>query len=159
MSGLIHKIRQMKYQIINLIGLMCIISLSVIGQELPENEVPEAVRNSFYELYPNMFVYEWELEKKENVYEAEFMNRGREMEAIFRPDGTYIGTEIDIEMEDMPSEVKKAFSLSEYAKWKLEDTEEFHEKEGDKLYVIEVEKRKRKVKLYYSKDGKLVQIK
>ncbi|WP_162144159.1 PepSY-like domain-containing protein [Sporocytophaga myxococcoides] len=149
----------MKYQIIITAGLMSIMNLHVIGQELPENDVPDAVRNSFYELYPNMFVYEWELEKKENVYEAEFMNKGKEMEAIFRPDGTYIGTEIDIDMEDMASDVKKAFSLSEYAKWKLEDTEEFHQKEGGKLYIIEVEKKKRKVKLYYTKEGKLVQTK
>ncbi|MBO9700985.1 MAG: PepSY-like domain-containing protein [Sporocytophaga sp.] len=138
---------------------MSIISLSATCQELSENDVPDAVRNSFYELYPNMFVYEWELEKKENVYEAEFMNKGKEMEAIFRPDGTYIGTEIDIEMDDIPSDVKKAFSQSEFAKWKIEDTEEFHKKEGEKLYIIEVEKRKRKVKLYYTKLGKLVQTK
>ncbi len=149
----------MRSQIIIAVILMSINSLSAIGQELPENDVPVAVRNSFYELYPNMFVYEWELEKKENVYEAEFMNKGIEMEAIFRPDGTYIGTEIDIKMKDMPSDVKKAFSLSEYAKWKLEDTEEFKKKEGEKLYIIEVEKRKKKVKLYYSKDGKLVNTK
>ncbi|WP_156140720.1 PepSY-like domain-containing protein [Sporocytophaga myxococcoides] len=149
----------MKSQILITLSLMYFMSLSAIGQELSENDVPVAVRNSFYELYPNMFVYEWELEKKENVYEAEFMNKGIEMEAIFRPDGSYIGTEIDIKLEDMPPDVKKAFSHSEYAKWKLEDTEEFKKKEGEKLYIIEVEKKKKKVKLYYSKDGKLVNTK
>jgi hypothetical protein len=149
----------MKTQIIIAVCLIFNISLSVIGQELPENDVPDAVRSSFYELYPNMFVYEWELEKKENVYEAEFMNKGIEMEAIFRPDGIYIGTEIDIKMEDMPYDVLNAFSLSEYAKWKVEDTEEFIKKEGVKLYIIEVEKKKKKVKLYYSEDGKLVNAK
>lgn len=149
----------MKSRLIILMCLMFVISLSAEGQELSENDVPDAVRKSFYELYPNMFVYEWELEKKENVYEAEFMNKGKEMEAIFRPDGTYIGTEVDIEMDDMPSEVRKAFSHSEYTKWKLEDTEEFHQKDSEKIYIIEVEKRKRKVKLYYSNEGRLVQTK
>jgi hypothetical protein len=139
----------------------CVIFISFSGsaQELSEEEVPVAVRNSFYELYPNMFVYEWELEKKEQVYEAEFMNKGREMEAIFRPDGTYIGTEIDIKMEDMPEAVQKAFALSDYSKWVVEDTEEFDRKEGEKLYVIEVERRKKKVKLYYTKNGSLINVK
>ncbi|HEX8060180.1 MAG TPA: hypothetical protein VF473_04555 [Cyclobacteriaceae bacterium] len=63
--------------------------------EIAASDVPQAVVESFKAKYPGATDVEWEVEKEDGklFFEAEFKLNGKEVEAHFRPDGTFSGEE------------------------------------------------------------------
>jgi hypothetical protein len=68
------------------LSLSCAREFSILS-----TDVPQAVMTSFNNRYPGATDVEWEVEKEDGklYFEAEFKINGREMEAYFRPDGTF----------------------------------------------------------------------
>lgn len=58
--------------------------------------------------YPRVSTVEWDFEKDENLYEAEFDIRGMEYKLQFSPEGVLQYAKEDILVSDIPETVKKA---------------------------------------------------
>ena len=65
--------------------------------EISSADLPPAVASAFETRYPGATDVEWELEKEDDkeLYEAEFKLEGKEMEASFLADGTFVEEEED----------------------------------------------------------------
>lgn len=134
------------------------IGSNATAQHTKYGPVPQAVIDAFNKKYPDTYVYEWEWEKKDKLYEAEFFLRGVKYEALFSPDGQWVHTERDVSRDMVPKAVMESLFSSEYANWKIDDIEEHSTPDHPVLYEIEVKMKgpKREVYLYYLPDGKLL---
>jgi hypothetical protein len=65
---------------------------SCSNNKISEDKVPGAVVSSFKTKYPTATNTKWITEKKDNktIYEAQFKNDGKEIEAEFNDDGSFI---------------------------------------------------------------------
>jgi uncharacterized lipoprotein YmbA len=65
--------------------------------EISSADLPEAVASAFKARYPDAADVEWEVEKEDGkqYYEAEFKLEGKEKEASFLEDGTFVEEEND----------------------------------------------------------------
>ena len=131
-------------------------SFSAYSDDSGESELPQAVFNNFRSIYPEARIKEWEWEKKEMLYEVEFIMNGESYEAFFTSDGKWIRTEREIKKSELPQAVKESFSQSEFSKWKIDDIEEQFLPEQHLIYEIEVEQGEQEYDLYFKPDGTLV---
>jgi hypothetical protein len=78
---------------------------------------PEAVLNAFHKQFVNATAVKWD---KENAteYEAEFVFNGSKMSANYSVDGTWLETEAEIKVEQLPVKVKE-FILKTYPSWEI----------------------------------------
>ena len=119
-------------------------------------QAPKKVEKTFQKMYPNAQKTEWEL--KRDMYVAEFKIDGREIEAWFNADGTWMRSKEDVSAKDVPAEVKKAVKDT-YPGWKTEDCEMVTDARGYKHYVVEVEKEGEQDKtVRISPNGKIIQM-
>ncbi|HEY8404743.1 MAG TPA: PepSY-like domain-containing protein [Flavobacteriales bacterium] len=142
----------MWYRFIFIIMVVCL-SLPTNAQELREAYVPSAVVASFRKMYPECYVYEWEWSKKKQMYEAEFMHRGFKHEAFFASSGEWLYTEKELSYRDLPAKVTALIEASEYGMWKVDDIKEIENNKKEKFIVVEVERGKREVDLYFVENG------
>lgn len=141
-----------------LVLLICAVQ-PYFAQDLKEHEVPKLVKTGFSKKYPNVYVYNWEWKKKKQVYEAEFKIKGEKYEAYFTDTGTWVKTERDLKEKEIPAVIWNHIKTTEYADWKVEDTEEHSTPQYKLLYEIELKikkPKKKKVYLYYLPNGNQV---
>jgi uncharacterized membrane protein YkoI len=119
-------------------------------------KTPDAVLNGFKTKYPNIKANKWEWKVDKKAYEADFSMGGKNMEALFSPDGKWMKTKYDISMNQLPAAVSKALASSEYSTWTMGDFAEVETPEKGKLYKVEVKKGTQKYDLKYDAAGKLV---
>lgn len=100
---------------------------------LTSNEVPEAVQNTFEELYKTRSVT-WEMD--EGMMKAEFRNNGKETEAWFTHNGTWVKTETDC-THDLPEYVKN-YIATNYPDYTIDDAD-YVETPTETYYDIELE--------------------
>lgn len=63
---------------------------------LETSDVPQTVLNAYNQKYPAAQFLEWEVEKHKKepmVFEVAFKLNGKRIEAVFKPDGTFIKEE------------------------------------------------------------------
>ena len=65
------------------------------SRDIPASQVPDAVRMSFREMFPNSRNVQWEIKREDGrrVYQVDFTRNGRRFEAEFLPDGTFLKVE------------------------------------------------------------------
>ena len=120
--------------------------------DLNPNGIPNVVMNAFKALYPNAQRVEWEREK--HLYKAEFDLNGSEYEVFFQSDGTWVRTEIELNLRttNLPQAVQQ-YLATNYPGWTIDDAD-LIQTPNDEYYVLELEKRGQKdVKLYIRADG------
>lgn len=116
---------------------------------------PEAtVIKAFETKYPKTGKVEWE--QKSNYQVAEFRLNGQEAEAWFESNGTWMMTETDISLKNLPVAVQTAFNASEYKGWKVEDVDQIERVGMAVVYIIEVEQGEQETDLYYAENGALI---
>lgn len=115
--------------------------------------VPSELNNALSERYPNAQRIEWETER--NYYVADFWD-GYERSAWFTVGGEWQMTETDLPYRDFPQAVKTAFESSNYANWRMDDTDQLERKDLEVVYIIEVEQNQQEADLYYTADGILI---
>lgn len=113
------------------------------------NVIEEAFNQKFNDVH-----HKWET--RGSYYVAEFKHENHHAEAWFTPDGKWMMTETDIPYEALPQAVKTAFEASEYAAWKRDDVDRLEREGMETVYVIEVEKGKDEVDLYFDANGNLI---
>jgi hypothetical protein len=98
----------MKKIIIALMTLVSVVFLATAQEQKPKPKphpmkVPQAAKDNFAKMYPDVKKVHWEKEHKN--FEAEFMKDNMRMEAAFNAQGNYLYTETPVKVADLPKGV------------------------------------------------------
>lgn len=98
---------------------------------------PEKVQNAFKEKFPTATNVKWEKEN-DKEWEAEFKIAGKAYSANFSAEGTWMETEYEIAVKDLPANVK-AILNDQFKDYEIEEAERV-ETPTFKGYEVEIEK-------------------
>ena len=115
-----------------------------------DKKVPEKVKTSFAQKFPDAKNIEWAMEN-DTEWEAEFTMNGVEYSSNFTVDGEWTETEFEIKITELPEAVQIVLN-SNYSDYNIEGIESSETKEGV-VYEIALEKGENNVELSISKDG------
>lgn len=105
-------------------------------------KAPKKVEKAFQKMYPGAKDIEWEL--KRDIYAVDFKIDGKDVEAYFNAEGTWLRSKEDVNSSSVPAAVKKAVKEA-YPDFKIEDYDLVKDARGNEFYSVEIEKE--------SKDG------
>ena len=135
------------------------LTLTVIGLALllvhacdADKKVPEKVKTSFEQKFPDAKNVEWDMEN-DTEWEAEFTMNGVEYSSNFTVAGEWTETEFEMKITELPEAVQIVIN-SNYSDYNIE-IESSETKEGV-VYEIALEKGENNVELSISKDGVLL---
>lgn len=103
--------------VIVLIGLMFVFA----GEQqsfAQIRKIPAVVTDAFKYKYRNAESVEWK--DKLSHYQVTFQLKGEAYEAIFKNDGTWSGSQKEIDKDELPEAVEEGFDKSKYADWETE---------------------------------------
>jgi len=109
--------------------------LNIFSQNVKESDVPSAVKTKFTSMYPNVTGTKWEMENGD--YEAGFKENNTETSAIFRSNGTYVQTEVEIPVSSLPNAVNDYVSKNLSGK-KIKEAAKITSSDGTVTYEAEV---------------------
>ena len=116
--------------------------------------VSEQLEKAFTNEFGNV-AHNWSTRGTNHV--ASFNQDNTEKEAWFDANGVWLMTETDIAYDALPAAVKQAFeALTQYEGWKRDDVDMLERKGMEKVYVIEIEKGKEELDLYFDINGNLL---
>ena len=119
-------------------------------EDAPVSEQLEKAFNEFGNVAHN-----WSTRGTNHV--ASFNQDNTEKEAWFDANGVWLMTETDIAYDALPAPVKQAFeALTQYEGWQRDDVDMLERKGMEKVYVIEIEKGKEELDLYFDVNGNLL---
>ena len=120
---------------------LVIVSISLMftsisfAQKLKKNEIPLKVKTAFENKYPTLKVKKWE---KENMnYEASFEIKEKECSLLIDTTGKILETELEIEMNSLPENMKEYLSKN-YPKQKINETAKITDSKGTITYEAEI---------------------
>lgn len=108
---------------------------------------PDAVHKSFQQMFPTAKRVKWEQEKSK-VWVAEMKKDGRDLEALFRTDGTFIGTEQEVSKDALPAAVKSHVQSA-----RLEEVDQYKLMGGAVIYEVAGVRNGTKFEEYYFENG------
>ena len=116
--------------------LMCLMlaGVSAYAQKIDESKVPAVVKEAFKKNFA-VATAKWELEK--GNYEANFKEGNQTMSALFDPKGTWIETETDIKISELPAKVQ-AYVAQNYKGAKIKEAAKIKKANGTINYEAEV---------------------
>ena len=103
-------------------------------------KAPKKVEKAFQKMYPGAKDIEWEL--KRDIYAADFKIDGKDVEAYFNAEGTWLRSKEDVSASSVPAAVKKAVKEA-YPDFKIEDYDLVKDARGNEFYSVEIEKESR----------------
>lgn len=113
-----------------------------------------AIERAFEARFPAAGHVEW---SSVGSYEkAEFVFGGRECEAWFASDATWLLTETDLSYAGLPQAVKQGFMQSAYAGWTVDDAGRLERLGMATLYELEAERAGEERVLWFDESGRLV---
>ena len=116
--------------------------------------VSEQLEKAFTNEFGNV-AHNWSTRGTNHV--ASFNQDNTEKEAWFDANGVWLMTETDIAYDALPAPVKQAFeALTQYEGWKRDDVDMLERKGMEKVYVIEIEKGKEELNLFFDVNGNLL---
>ncbi len=134
-----------------LIGVFSILSFTACGQA--GKAVPEKVKTAFSEKFPDATKVKWDKEN-ETEWEAEFKMNSKEYSANFNADGTWVETEYELKLKDLPLAVTSKLK-SDFADYKVDEAEVTETVEGT-VYEIQLKKGKEEMEVAIDASGTLV---
>jgi hypothetical protein len=120
-----------------------------------KTDVPEVVKAAFAKKYPQVKKMHWQ--KRGDLYEGEYREGKKEIEAVFREDGTWLYTMTEIDRHKLPVMVVTGFRKTEFADWKLDEAGQVETEKFESAYLIEVEKGDQEYDLIFKEDGTLLE--
>ena len=117
------------------------------------NKAPQKVKDAFTQKFPEVKKVKWEKEN-ETDWEGEFKMKGVEYSANFLEDGTWMETEYEIKMEDVPENIRKAL-VESFPDYKIEEAEISETVDGI-FYEFELEKGKTEIEVAIDMNGKII---
>ena len=119
------------------IMFLSLITLVSCFSAFAEKKPPQAVLNSFNQKFTGITDVDWSLEKN-GEWEAEFdAADGKETSANFSLDGTWLETETEIAITDLPSAVRDAVTKMRPGK-KIKEAARILDASGQITYEVEV---------------------
>ena len=118
-----------------------------------DKKVPEKVKTSFEQKFPDAKNVEWAMEN-DTEWEAEFTMNGVDYSSNFTVAGEWTETEFEIKITELPEAVQIVID-SNYSDYNIEGIESSETKEGV-VYEIALEKGESNVELSISKEGVLL---
>lgn len=103
-------------------------------------KAPKKVEKAFQKMYPGAKDIEWEL--KRDIYAVDFKIDGKDVEAYFNAEGTWLRSKEDVSASSVPAAVKKAVKEA-YPDFKIEDYDLVKDARGNEFYSVEIEKENR----------------
>ena len=126
------------------------------AQTVQPTELPLAVQSSFKLKFPEAINTKWT--KVTDTYEVEFINKDVNTEAIFTDKGEWKETSWEIPMEYTPQTIK-TYIATNYPKYKMKEIEiEETYPSSEKLYAVNIAKKKEKIELYFKISGEFVKL-
>jgi len=116
------------------------------------NETPRKAEATFTKMFPSATAIKWDKENSKE-WEAEFTMKERNYSAKFTIDGTWLETEYDMNLNEIPNAVKKTLA-NDYSNYKVKESE-FSETKDGALFEFELENGKEKLEVGISRDGKV----
>ncbi len=128
--------------------------IAVNAQDIKTSSVPEAVKQSFTKLYPNIVDVKWEME--EGNYEAKFKQNKEKTDLLFDTSGKLIQTETKLSSaNDLPAAITATLK-KDFSGYEFEDFEKIITAEGKELYEVEAEMKEKEYELLFDASGLLV---
>jgi uncharacterized protein YjiK len=144
----------MKRKHITAFVLACLLLSSGCDSVWTDNQVPDAVKVKFVELYPTIKQVDWDQEA-ENLYEAEFKISGRERVALFQADGNLVSYTEEIEERYLPDPVLQTLQ-QQYGNYKVEEVHRIQQ-ENRTSFRVELEDKTKDLQLHFSEAGDLLE--
>ena len=115
-------------------------------------EVPEVVSANFAAMFPGTWAT-WE--KDRGLLKAEFWHKGHEVDVWYQADGTWVGTETDIPVYELPEPVTD-YVVQKYPDRYIDDADWVQTPTGD-YYLLELDKHNAKdIYIKLSPEGVLI---
>ena len=131
-------------------ALFATISLAACAQGI---KVPEAVKTAFANKFPGATA-EWGKENSKE-YEAEFKLNGKSASANFLTDGSWVETEAEISMTDVPAAVKTAVE-KKYPGAVISKVYKIDNSKGALTYEAEIKTGGKKKEVVLKADGTII---
>ncbi len=126
---------------------------SLFAQDVPENQVPSVILNTFKKEFPKASDIEWEREGE--LYNVDFeIGYFTDYEAWFDASGKLIKYSEEISEKDLPQAVKDAVK-KQFDGYRIDDVEKITENNIE-TYRVEIEKGNDERYVTFSKNGKLI---
>jgi len=125
-------------------------SCQINAQNMSEGDVPEVVKNAFYQKFKAKDV-DWG--KEGENYEASFEQKGKDVSVLFRADGYILELEREIRKKELPAAVQVALTR-DFNGFDLKEAAVI-ESNGQITYEAEVKKWKESFDLIFDGQGKL----
>src|SRR5690606_32604636 len=106
--------------------------------DISQEEVPDQVKETFNEEYASAKDTKWKQGEEKGTYEAEFSERGEEMEAVYDEYGEKKMVMTEIKRDELPQAIRQTLGR-DYTDYNLENFYRV-EKEGKTKYKVKAEK-------------------
>lgn len=116
-------------------------------------DVPPSVLKAFSEKFPTAKKIKWE--KEGDIYEADFKITKKEMSAEFSATGSWLSTETEIKISQLPKTVLQAIK-TKYPGYKTEEPEQIELSNGTIQFEVEIEKGKEELEVIFDSEGNLI---
>ncbi len=120
-----------------LAALVVLTATAACGQKLDAANVPPAVKTACAMRYPGIMV-KWE--KEGGNYEAAFKRNNNSMSALFKPDGTFTESEVDMKWSELPGTVL-AYVQQHYTGQIIKGAAKITKADGTINYEAEINKK------------------
>lgn len=126
------------------------------AQTVQPADLPLAVQSNFKARFPEASKIKWTKEK--DIYEAEFVNKEMNTEAEYTEKGEWKKTCWEIPVEYTPLSIT-TYVKTNYPNYKIKDVDmEEAYPSAEKLYAVEIGKKKELITLYFKVSGEFVKI-
>ncbi len=112
---------------------------------------PEAVKKAFDQKFPSATKVKWGMENAKE-WEAEFNFKGSEFSANFTSDGTWVETEKEIKVTELPKAVADAIA-KQYAGWAITEADRTETAKNGTIYEADIKNGKGKKEVAFKEDG------
>ena len=142
----------------SLIGAGCEKSsdFDYFDDDIPRRYLPQVIIGSFEQKYPKTMA-SWENER--GMLKAEFRKNGKEVDAWFDNNGTWVRSVTDLTVRDLPDAVVSIVRAT-YPDYYIDDVD-LIETPSERYYLVEIEKRgfmDMEIKLKISEEGKILSV-
>ena len=131
-----------------LVSGILLIAAAAFCQEKKAREIPSAAETAFKKSYPTATKTKWS--KEGSDFEVNFMDKKKEMAAVYSSSGELKETEVEIEPTELPAGV--AAYVKEHYKTGIKEAAKITKANGEINYEAEVNKKD----VIFDKNGKFI---
>ena len=137
-----------------MLALFASIGLAACAQQLDASKVPSTVKAAFAKKFPGAVAARW---GKENAkeYEAEFKLDGKSASASFLTDGSWVETEMEINISELPAPAATAVKTKHPGATILK-VYKIDNAKGDLTYEAEIKTGNKKQEMILKADGTII---